>query len=130
MTAEFLMDIIRKKGFDFGFAPEACDDCPGHCCCGESGHVWVSQPEFQAICSFLRINHVDCLGQYFNRIDNKLSVKELPTNQGLACTFFAGQGQGCRIYAVRPEQCRSYPFWKHFKTSRDIPAGECPGIRP
>jgi Fe-S-cluster containining protein len=70
------MGIVRKEGFDFGFDPGACADCPAHCCRGESGHIWVDQQEILAISSFLRINAIDCIRKYLDRIGNRLSIKE------------------------------------------------------
>ena len=123
------LDIIRKKGFDFGFDPGACQKCPGNCCCGESGNVWVSQEEILLICDFLGINTIDFMKNYVNRIGSRLSIKERFTGHDYECIFFNGNARNCSIYAVRPVQCRQFPFWEYFKRHRDQVIKECPGIR-
>ncbi len=123
------MTIIRKQGFDFGFDPVACDECPSYCCCGESGYVWVSQQEFSQICEFLHINPVDCLDRYFQRVGNALSLKERVVEGRFECVFIEGAEKRCSVYEVRPVQCREFPFWNYFKKHKDEVVRECPGIR-
>lgn len=123
------MDLVQRDGFDFVFDPGACEICPGHCCCGESGNVWVDQEEIGRICVFLQIHFIDLLEKYLQRVGNRFSCKERVTEQGLECIFFQGAVKKCSIYAVRPSGCRSYPFWDHFKTHAEQVASECPGIK-
>lgn len=133
------MSIIQKTGFDFSFDSCECEGCPGYCCCGKSGNIWVSQNEILQISSFLQINIIDYIGTYLNRIGNRFSIKERLAEQGLECVFFEPQKQACcgklqhskkqcSIYPVRPFQCRQYPFWEHFKEHKDQVIKECPGI--
>ncbi|MFH1674395.1 MAG: YkgJ family cysteine cluster protein [Pseudomonadota bacterium] len=122
------MGIIQRDGFDFSFDPSGCEGCPGYCCCGESGNVWVSQNEILQICSFLQTNIVDYIRTYLNRIGNRFSIKERFTEQGFECVFFECSKKQCSIYPVRPLQCRQYPFWEHFKEHKDQVIKECPGI--
>ena len=122
------MGIIQKDGFDFAFDPGACKKCPGHCCCGESGNIWVSQQEILQICSLLQINPVDYIQKYLNRIGNRFSIKERFTEDAFECVFFDGPQKQCSIYAARPLQCRQYPFWEHFKKHKEQVIKECPGI--
>jgi Fe-S-cluster containining protein len=127
---EIPMGIIRKNGFDFGFDPSACADCPSHCCRGESGNVWVNQQEIRQICRFLNTEPIDCIQLYLIQIDNRLSIKERRTSEGdLECVFLEGTDKKCSIYAVRPRQCRRYPFWNEFRGHKDEVSKECPGIR-
>ena len=123
------MGIIRKHGFDFGFDSGACTDCPGYCCRGESGNVWINQREIHQICSFLKTNPIDFIQKYLNRIGNRFSIKERFTEHDFECVFFEGSQRQCSIYAVRPLQCRQYPFWEHFIKHKDQVIKECPGIR-
>jgi hypothetical protein len=46
------MDILKEKGFDFGFDPRACKNCPGYCCAGEPGHIWVNKEEIKKLPGF------------------------------------------------------------------------------
>lgn len=124
------MDIMRKEGFAFGFDPGACENCLGYCCCGESGTIWVTQPEILQISRFLKINHIDFMQQYLNRIDNRFSIKEQVAEHGFECVFFDRIKRRCSIYAIRPLQCRQFPFWEHFRKNKEHVVKECPGIRP
>lgn len=123
------MSIVKRAGFEFCFEPSACTECPGHCCCGASGKVWVNQQEILEIARVLQINIIDCLQWYCNRVGNRLAVKERLSEYGLACVFFDGPARSCAIYSVRPEQCRRFPFWEYFKKHHKELTRECPGIR-
>lgn len=116
-------------GFDFVFDPGSCETCPGNCCCGESGNVWVSQQEMNRICEFLQMNHIDFIEKYLCRVGTRFSCKERVTALGLECIFFQGAEKKCSIYPLRPSGCRTYPFWNHFKTHPEQLVTECPGIR-
>lgn len=116
------------NGYDFKFDTSACETCPGNCCLGESGNVWVNQEEMHLICEFLQIHFVDLIERYLHRVDNRFSCKERVTEQGMECVFFQGQERKCSIYAVRPSGCRSYPFWDYFKDHFEMLVKECPGI--
>jgi uncharacterized protein len=122
------MGSIGVEGFGFVFNPQACEVCPGHCCCGESGHVWVNQLEMAEISSFLKINLVDFIEQYLYCYEGRFSCKEYAYKQGMACIFFQSGLMKCSIYEVRPSGCRSYPFWDYYKNNANQVAKECPGI--
>ena len=122
------LDIIQMDGFDFVFNPGSCDTCPGTCCCGESGQVWVSQQEMNRICEFLQMNCIDFMEKYLRRVGNRFSCKERVAEHGLECIFFQGIDRKCTIYSVRPSGCRTYPFWDYFKTCSEQVGKECPGI--
>ncbi len=123
------MESIQKDGFDFGFNPDACETCPGHCCCGESGKVWVHHVEMSRISAFLQIHLIDFMERYLDRSGNRFSCKERVADDGLECIFFQGAERKCSIYPVRPDGCRTYPFWDHFKTCSDQVVRECPGVQ-
>jgi len=121
--------VIQREGFDFAFDPSACMDCPSRCCGGTSGHVWVNQQELLEICTFLSTNPIDCIQKYFNRVENRLSIKERFSGHDFECVFLEGLEKRCSIYEARPLQCRRFPFWDHFRTHKDEVIEECPGIR-
>lgn len=126
---EEMMVEVQVDGFEFVFNPQACARCPGDCCCGDSGHVWVTVEEFQKICKFLLENPVDCMEKYFLRVDGQLSCQERVMSSGLACVFFQDEVKKCAIYPVRPSACRSYPFWDFFKMNVHVLLKECPGVK-
>lgn len=123
------MDIVSKDGFDFDFDSRACEICPGNCCCGESGNVWLDQQEMDRICGMLQMNIVDFIEKYLRRVGNRFSCKERVSEYGMECIFFERAARKCSIYAVRPSGCRSYPFWDYFKIHIDHVSKECPGIK-
>lgn len=123
------MTVMQMEGFDFVFDPSACEACPGYCCCGESGNVWVNQQEIARICIFLQIHSIDLMEKFLQRVGNRFSCKERVSEHGMACVFFQGAEKKCSIYAVRPSGCRSYPFWDHFKIHEEQLFKECPGIK-
>ncbi len=90
---------MRRDGFDFGFDPGACTDCPSRCCRGESGRVWLSQQEIFQICSFLNMNSIDFIQKYLNRIGNRLSIKERFSGHDFECVFLEGPQKTCSIHA-------------------------------
>jgi hypothetical protein len=123
------MKTVQKNGFDFVFDPGACETCPGHCCSGTSGKVWVSPREIEQICVFLGVNFVDFAARYLRRVENRFSLQERRVADAFECIFFDGAEKKCSIYGVRPHGCRSYPFWDYFKIHPQQVALECPGIR-
>jgi Fe-S-cluster containining protein len=120
---------VQKPGFEFVFDPSVCETCPGRCCSGASGNVWVTHQEIQQICLFLHINFIDCMGRYLRRVENRISLQERGGADGLECIFFNTTGKKCSIYTVRPSGCRTYPFWEHFKTHPEQLFQECPGVK-
>ncbi|MBU2591819.1 MAG: YkgJ family cysteine cluster protein [Nitrospinota bacterium] len=119
--------IIKREGFDYSFNPSACQGCGGRCCCGESGGIWISDKDIDAISNLLEINSIDFISQYTTRTDNRLSLKERITEKGFECIFFSDKN-GCTIYSARPKQCREYPFWEIFKSDKERSIEECPGV--
>ena len=120
------MEIIKKEGFSFGFNPNACEECGGRCCKGESGYIWVNPLEMQKIANFLNISVDEFKKFYLIKVDYKFSIKEKPYEDGVACVFF--DNGRCAIYDVRPNQCKTFPFWDFFKTNVSEVKKECPGI--
>jgi Fe-S-cluster containining protein len=101
-----------------------CTRC-GNCCTGAPGYVWITVEEIYKIAEFLGIRERDFVRQYIRKVDQKMSLIELPNGN---CVFY---DQGCKIYPVRPSQCRTFPFWKELLTNQsnwDRAARECPGM--
>ena len=119
------MNVIEKEGFPYKFDADACMECEGNCCIGESGYIWVSPKEIEEIAGFLKMDIEKFKQMYLVKAGYKYSIKEKPYKNGFACIFFAN---GCSIYPVRPKQCRTFPFWDYFKTHIDELVKECPGI--
>ena len=118
-------NLISKEGFPYKFNQNACKDCDGNCCIGESGYIWVSPKEIEEIAGFLKMDVEKFKEMYLIKVGYKYSIKEKPYKNGFACIFFAN---GCSIYPVRPKQCRTFPFWDYFKTRVNELKKECPGI--
>jgi Fe-S-cluster containining protein len=117
--------IIQKEGFNYKFDTDACKNCEGNCCIGESGYIWVSPKEIKEIASFLGIDEEIFKSRFLIKVGYRFSLKEKPYKDGFACIFFEN---GCKIYPVRPLQCRTFPFWDYFKDHLDELKKECPGI--
>jgi len=121
------LNIIEKEGFPYKFDADACKECEGNCCIGESGYIWVSPLEIKDIANFLKIDEEVFRNRFLIKVGYKYSIKERPYKNGYACIFF---DNGCTIYPVRPKQCRTFPFWEHFKERKNLEflLKECPGI--
>jgi len=122
------MDLITKEGFNFSFNPQACEECGGKCCTGESGYIWVNPLEISKIANFLGINVEEFKKFYLIKEGYKFSIKEKKSIDGYACVFFDEKNKNCSIYEVRPHQCRTFPFWEFFKNNLKEVQKECPGI--
>ncbi|MFP3982942.1 MAG: YkgJ family cysteine cluster protein [Desulfurivibrionaceae bacterium] len=122
------MNAVYRKGFAFAFNTSACRECPGYCCCGESGNIWVSHEEVKRISIFLEKTEFDFINDHLTSIDNRFSLKEYYTGESFACTFFDDFRRVCRIYPVRPSQCSRYPFWEYFRGRTEQVMAECPGV--
>ena len=62
-------NLIKKDGFNFAFDPKGCDSCAGNCCIGESGYIWISQKEIDALAKHLNLSIADLKFRYLNKID-------------------------------------------------------------
>ena len=119
----------HTQDYPYTFDPEACQTCPGTCCNGKSGNIWVSRKEIEDIAKFLGLKTEDFILDYLRGINNRYSIKELRTGNNYACVFFDHEKNGCSIYPVRPEQCRTFPFWPWFREHPQELFKECPGAR-
>ena len=121
-------EVSQKEGFNFKFNPEACIECQGKCCNGDSGNIFVKSKEIKAISKFLGIEISKLIEEYLIRVSYKFSIKEIKTNKNYACIFFDKKKNRCSVFPVRPNQCRTFPFWSYFKDKPKEVARECPGI--
>lgn len=116
------------KEYPFSFNSLACEQCGGKCCIGESGVIWVTFQEIEAISCEINIAVDNFISLYCTKIDYRFSLKEKPFEAGWACVFFDEKHRHCSIYSVRPQQCRTFPFWERFKKYPHEVVQECPGI--
>jgi len=132
-----MQNLITKEGFNYKFNPDACAECQGQCCTGESGYIFLNNKEMLSISEFLGINVKDFAAKYLFSKESRFSIKEkkAQTAQGeisYECLFFEKEKNGCTIYPVRPNQCRTFPFWNHFKEDtvelRQELQQECQGV--
>ncbi len=121
-------EIVRKKGFSYGFKPSACEECKGKCCRGKSGYIFVNSSEIEKIAEFLKLDIEVFKKDYLNKVKYKYSIKELKIAGEYECLFFDNKTNKCQIYEVRPLQCRTFPFWDYFKYRVDEVKKECIGI--
>ena len=118
--------LITKEGFKFKFNPNACEECGGKCCIGESGYVWVNKEEIEKIAKFLGLEIEEFIKNYLRKVEYKYSLKEIKKDNSYECVFF--ENGKCLIYEVRPRQCREFPFWDYFKDDFSYLLKECPGV--
>ena len=119
-----------KEGWFFSFHPSYCVACPGYCCIGESGYVWVEPKAIDPIAQHLGLAREVFMERYLMRVGNRYSAREvILSRHNYVCVFFDTGKKRCSIYEVRPLQCRTFPFWEHFKTYPEEAARECPGVK-
>ncbi len=123
------LTLLHKAGFRFAFDPDSCKECPGNCCRGVSGYVWVTDTEIRNLANFLKMNTIDFRQRYVRKIDNRYSLKESWTGTDYPCIFFDAEARGCSVYQARPKQCRTYPFWEENRGLTGDLTHDCPGIR-
>ncbi len=120
--------MIEKEGFNFSFNPLACQSCEGRCCTGESGYIYATKPELQAMAALLKLEWEEFLKAYVKETNNGFSLKEVRYNDSYDCIFYDRARKGCQIYEARPKQCRTFPFWDYFKHHKEELEAECPGV--
>lgn len=123
-----MSNIIKKDDFSYSFDASACSTCQARCCTGESGYIYVTNAEIEAISKFLALDIEDFMQQYLYKNAYKYSIKERKFEDSYECAFYDRESNGCTIYDVRPLQCRTFPFWDYFKNRVDELKLECPGI--
>lgn len=120
--------MIFDKNFSYAFDENACEKCGGKCCIGESGNIFASKEELEALRKYLNLESKEFAEKYLRKVGFKMSFKEVEFEDGFACIFFDTQKRNCSIYDFRPKQCRTFPFWEYFKTHQKELEKECIGI--
>lgn len=123
-----MSNIIKQEGYSYSFDPSACSSCEGRCCTGESGYIYVTKTEIEAIAKFLNMDVIDFAKEYLFKKGYKYSIKERKVGDSYECIFYDKASNGCSIYEVSPTQCKTFPFWDYFKNRIDELKEECPGI--
>ncbi len=124
---------MLKEGFSFSFYPNACKECGGECCVGESGYIFLTLNEAEKIATFLSLSLEDFARKYLLKVGYRFSLIEKPYKDGFACVFFDETTKSCQIYPLRPRQCVKFPFWDKLKGKKCSDLGElfalCRGVR-
>jgi len=120
--------IITRQGYPFAFDPSACETCGGRCCNGESGNIWVTRLESQALADALGLTAESFAEGYLKKVGYRTSIGERCEGGNYACLLYDRQKGGCSAYEARPSQCHTFPFWDYFKERPDEAAAECPGV--
>lgn len=120
--------MIFNKNFSYGFNENACKECGGKCCTGESGNIFANKEELKALREYLKLDEKEFASKYLKKVGFRMSFKEVKFEDGFACIFFDQVQKNCSIYDFRPMQCRTFPFWEYFKTHQEELKKECIGI--
>jgi Fe-S-cluster containining protein len=115
--------LLYEKGLRF-----SCVRCSA-CCRHESGYVFLSRSDLDALASELNMTSDDFTAAYCRWTGppgfSQLSLRE---KSNLDCVFWK---DGCTVYKKRPRQCWSFPFWPAILESPaawENAARSCPGI--
>lgn len=117
--------------FAYSFDCNACQECGGKCCIGESGYIFCSIAELKQMAEFMQMSFEEFTQTYVKKVGYKFSLIEKQYEKGFACIFFDEVKKECSIYSVRPKQCRDFPFWEIFKENEHLEflKKECKGIK-
>ncbi len=53
--------MIFNKDFSYGFNENACQECGGKCCTGESGNIFANKEELKALREHLQLDEKNLL---------------------------------------------------------------------
>ena len=120
--------LVNEDGFSYSFNPQACENCEGKCCTGESGYIYVTKTEIESIVKFLNIEIKEFISTYLFKKMYKYSIVEKQNGDSYECIFYDKSSNGCSIYEARPNQCKTFPFWDYYKTRVNELKLECPGV--
>jgi Fe-S-cluster containining protein len=123
-----MSDLMQQEGYPYAFDPKACEECQGRCCIGESGYIYVSKTEIEAIAKLLNLNVNEFAVKYLFKKGYKYSIKENKFEDSYECVFYDRETNGCKIYEARPSQCKTFPFWDYYKQRVAELKEECPGV--
>ena len=65
---------MKCEGYPYAFDPNACQNCSGKCCIGESGYIWVSQEEISAIALKLSLSKEAFINNYLLKIRYRFTL--------------------------------------------------------
>lgn len=121
--------ILSDKNFSYSFDTNACAQCQGNCCTGESGYIWINKEEIRQLAKLLGISKAVLIEQYLVKVGYRFSIKEKHHEVlNHCCIFFDTEAKKCSVYHARPKQCKTFPFWDYFKHNIIEVQKECPGI--
>jgi len=123
---------MRLEGFDFSFDSSACERCNAHCCRGESGYIFVTREELEAIAHHLNISFESLCHRYVRQVSHRYSLCEMQEEsdpKSYACVFLDPITSRCQIYPVRPKQCKTFPFWTQFAKNPKEVLNQCPATQ-
>lgn len=120
---------VERAGFPYQFTPQTCGSCPGNCCRGREGYIWVTVEDIARQAAYLQMAPEDFTREYVRRAEGRFSLQERKSDGEYLCCFFNPDERRCLIYPVRPNQCRTFPFWESFRTDPADVLEECPGVR-
>jgi len=118
-----------KRPFYEGGLRFSCTRC-STCCRYESGYVFLSRPDLDALSAELGMESDAFIAAYCRWIGppggfSQLSLRE---KSNYDCIFWK---DGCTVYKARPRQCRNFPFWSSILESPgawENAALSCPGM--
>ena len=119
---------VGQNGFPYQFDPQTCQTCPGNCCRGQTGYIWVTAEELESQAAYLGMDLEVFSREYVRRAEGRFSLRERKTKGEYLCCFFNPDERRCLIYPVRPTQCRTFPFWESFRADPREVLEECPGV--
>ena len=121
--------MLEHKDYPYKFDEVRCSTCEGNCCIGESGYIWITKDEIDALANYKDISVEEVISNDLRKVGYKYSINEVQLSKdNFACKFFDLNKKQCGIYDVRPSQCRTFPFWDYFKERIDEVKEECPAI--
>ena len=125
-----MSELIKQNGFSYSFDCNACSQCEGNCCIGESGYIWISKDEIAKLAQHLKLSVEELALSALIKVGYKYSIKEIEVSKNnYACMFFDLEKKQCSVYEARPTQCRTFPFWDHFKNNEEEVFKECPAVK-
>ncbi len=80
--------MIFNKDFSYGFNENACQECGGKCCTGESGNIFANKEELKALREHLQLDEKEFALKYLKKVGFRMSFKEVEFEDGFACIFF------------------------------------------
>jgi len=107
-----LGNVMKSAKHNNAFVCRRCGRC-----CRESGYVYLSDSEVDAIAGRLGMD-IEGFTERYTRLTQHRDGLSLVEQDNGACIFLS-EGGDCLIQAVKPLQCRQFPFvWRY----RDVQA--------